>query len=162
MKRKILVGLAAVLLVLAAIVAPAGAKLKKKFVPDLAGYVGPVTVDGHTQTQTATVTAEGHGYLIELEGELPATCAGGEEGLPLTLHGQAPLKGKAFKLVRKPAPSTHLEGQSKTVYVTVSGHFTAVNKFVGTARAETKAEAGDPESAACRSSTAKFALKVSP
>src|ERR1700760_4896205 len=159
MQRKAVIGLAAALCLLAAIVAPAGAKPKKKFVPDLASYVGPTVVDGHTQTQAASVTIEGHSYLIELEGELPATCAGGVEGLPLTLHGQAILKGKAFRLVHSPAPSTHLEGQSRTVYVTVSGHFTAVNQIVGTARAETKAEAGDPESAACRSSTAKFRMK---
>jgi hypothetical protein len=161
MKLKIIVGLTTALCALAAVVGPAGAKPKKHFVPDIAGYVGPVTADGHTQTQTASVISEGHKYLIELEGELPATC-GGTEGLPLTLHGQAVLKGKAFKLTHKAATSTHLEGQSKTVYVTVSGHFTAVNKFVGTAKAETKVESGDPESAVCKSPTAKFTMKVSP
>jgi hypothetical protein len=161
MKPKILVGLTAALCILAAVVAPAGAKPKKSFVPNLAGYVGPMTADGHTQTQTASVISEDRKYLVELEGELPATC-GGTEGLPLTLHGQAVLKGKAFKLAHAAATSTHLEGQSKTVYVTVSGHFTAVNKFVGTAKAETKVEAGNPESAACKSPTAKFTMKVSP
>ena len=161
MKLKIIVGLMASLCILAAVVAPARAKPKKRIVPQHARNVGPVTADGHTQTQTASVISEDRKYLVELEGELPATC-GGTEGLPLTLHGQAVLKGKAFKLTHAAATSTHLEGQSKTVYVTVSGHFTAVNKIVGTAKAETKVESGDPESAACKSPTAKFTMKVSP
>lgn len=67
MQRKVVIGLAAALCLLAAIVAPAGAKPKKKFVPDLASYVGPTVVDGHTQTQAASVTIEGHHYWSSLK-----------------------------------------------------------------------------------------------
>jgi hypothetical protein len=156
--RSLLVLLAALLALAALAVAASAAKPSKKaFAPKTGEYAGDYTNPGGTGEMGALVEGKKGHYYVTLLGDLEATCADGS-GRPMSLSGDAPLKGKSFRFAGH-SPNPEAAG-SKLIYVTLVGKFKTPTTFTGTVRAETKVESGVLESRSCKVPATEISLKV--